>query len=201
MKKYPESPIELVESAAQEAIRKGGNPGYVDPILPMFQQAMASMERKDQKSATRQFQQAMATANDAVRRNPACANLRTKLSWAQQWAMGRLPGTMAADNQAWSSDGLGGDAEAPQDDMVKHAWMNVLSNGEWTPPVETPDPEPEGGEFTMEIPEPGEAPKAAQPTQTQTGVPKEQKGTKDKAEVTVTDDYADIQEAINKGIL
>lgn len=200
MKKYPESPIELVEAAAQEAIRKGGNPGYVEPIIPVFQQAVASLERGDQKSATRQFQSAMASANDAVRRNPAVANLRTKLSWAQQWAMGRLPGTMAADNQAWSSDGLGGDSEAPQAEMVKHAWMHVISNGEWTPPVETPEPKAEG-EFTMEIPDPGAAPEDAQPTPTQTGVPKEQKGTKDKAEVTVTDNYSDIQEAINKGIL
>lgn len=198
MNKYPESPAELVQSAVQEALRKGGNPGYVDPVLPLFQSALASLARGDQKTANIQFQQAQASVDDAVRRNPAVANLRTKYSWARQWALGRLPGTMAADNQVWSSGNLGGESEKPDDDYLKQAWMHVISNGNWTPSAAEPTPEPKaaGGEFTMEIPEPGEAPKAPRST-----VPTEQPGTKDQAEVKVTDNYSDIQEAIDKGIL
>lgn len=120
----------------------------------------------------------------AVRRTPdACSNLRTKLSWATQWSQGRLPGTMQAD--------LDNHNFGPDD--VRDAWLEVISGGKYEPPRPAPEAA-SSEEVVVRVDDPDEKSDNQDSAATTPDPPKG-------VEIQEGDDYADIQDAINKGIL
>lgn len=167
MKPYPQTPIEFVQQAVEEAKRRGAVAAMVDPAVGLVENGS--------------WQQARELVDLAVRRTPdACSNLRSKLSWASQWAEGRLPGTMQADldNHQYSADD------------VRDAWLEVISGGKYEPPQPTAAAPPE--EIVVRVDEPDEV-----GDNKDSAAPPPPKG----VEIKEGDDYADIQDAINKGIL
>lgn len=174
MSQYPQTPLELVQQAVVEAKRRGAAPGLVDPVPTLFQQGNLDSAR--------------ACIDDAMRRNPdSVGNLRTKLSWAANWKAGRLPGTMQADAGVTNATA----------DEVRDAWLHVISNGKYVPPTAEDYAKPDG-EVKITIPDPGDSP---DPPKAVADVINEQPNTGDQAEVKLTDDYSDIQDAINRGDL
>lgn len=218
MVKYPQTPVELVAEAVEEAKRKGAAPGLVDPFVVMAEKG--------------QWRALDAGVQDAFRHRPEpLANLRSKISWARNWANGKMPGTKASD--------LSGDVS---EEVLRHAWLEVISGGKYNPteqvdmPVVSTPESPDGLQHsdpssnvkgTQVLPDPQKAtagdetlhsdpspvaqkpekpapalhhsdPTSQQPApETDQSAPQE----RPKAEVTETDDYADIQDAIDKGIL
>lgn len=193
---YPQNPVEFVRQAVEEAKRRGAPVGMVDPAIKLVERGA--------------WVQARETIDMAMRRAPdACSNLRTKLSWAHQWAQGRLPGTMQAnlDNHNYGPDD------------VRDAWLEIISGGKYEPPRSESETPVEEVVVKVDRPAKAEAapPKDGEPVPPDTYVPRYKTldptiqhpdpdhGTSRKpskgVEVTEGDNYADIQEAIDKGIL